>query len=163
METLNQQTLNKALGFAVEHELTSIAIVMDCSSSVAAMRRSLVSQYLNLSECTCTRDKVVFSNGSSIRLYDINNEGSIRGRRSNIVLVHSRATSPLSLSKIISMESPQHGHPGKVYKYVDAFNNYYELVIDEVAFNLQNAKYYTQDFGVYEPSLEILEYIGGTQ
>ena len=161
MEPLNRHTLNKALGFAAEHEFTSIAIVLDIPSSVAAMRRSLVAQHLNLSECTCTRDRITFSNGSSIRLYDAGSEGRMRGHRSNIVLIHALITDAQAISRIEIMENPQHGHPGRIYKYVDAFRDYRDLIIDEVAFDSQKATYYAQDFGDLEPSSEILEYLGG--
>lgn len=161
MEPLNTRMLNKALGFAVTHEFTSISIMMDCRASLVAMRRLLTDQYINQNECTCTYDSIAFSNGSTIRLYAANDTRSLRGHRSNIVLVHSLVTDPLFLGRIQMIEHSQHGHPGKIYKYVYGFENYCELVIDSVAFDPQNTGCPMYDFGDFEPSTEILEYIGG--
>ena len=158
MEPLNTRTLAKAIEFAYKHEFTSIAIMLDCRTSVVALRHSISDQHLI---CASTYDRLLFANGSSIRLYAINDGQNIRGHRSNIVLVHSLVTDPLSLAHIQMVESSQHGHPGKSYMYINGLDDYYELDINDPAFKFTHTSYPVQDLGDLEPSLEILEYIGG--
>ena len=161
MEPLNTRMLNKALAFAVTHEFTSIAIMMDCQASIVAMRRSLLDQYINQNECICTYDRISFSNGSTIRLYAANDAQSIRGHRSNIVLVHSLVTDPLSISHIQTVENSQHGQLGKSYTYVHGLNDYCEIEIYDTGFSPPDTGCFVYDFGDFEPSSEILDYIGG--
>ena len=161
MEQLNARNLRMALGFAAEHDHTSIAIVLDCMSSVVAMRRSIENQYLNMYECISTRDSITFPNGSIIRLHTLNNEWNNRGYRSNIVLVHSLIANQHTLERIRTIENPQHGHPGIVYQYIGGIERYCELIVEHVSFEPTNKSDAVQDFGSFEPSSEILDYIGG--
>lgn len=160
MEQLNERNLSMALGFAAEHDHTSIAIILDCMMPVTAIRR-WIERYLNLSECDCGRNSIAFSNGSIIRIHTLNEEWNNRGYRSNIVLVHSAITNHHTLSRIQTIENSQHGHPGRVYQYFNGIERYCEFMIHHVSFEPTNKEDIVKDLGRLEPSLEILDYIGG--
>lgn len=157
MERLTGRTLRRAIEFAAEHENTSIGIIMDRLTSAVALRREILDEYQNL--IRLSRDTMLFSNGSRIRLFPLDGVQNVRGQRSNIVLVHSLATM-LNMDSVFGrLESPWHGHPDYAVFYDSFTERYFESRVGFAQYS--HSREEPQDFGEITPSLEILEYIGG--
>lgn len=159
MERLTARTLNKAIEFASKHEYTSIVIIMDIQSSCEALRRSIMMDHSDLN--STTTGFITFQNGSYIRILSCNNSQNVRGVRGNIILVHNLMDMIVAERSFAIMENPEHGHPRKHYMYVNGLEDYCELEISDVVFNIPYTSCSVKDLGDLEPSFEILEYIGG--